>query len=122
MIPQDKLQLNQAEMQLRSKVRRSKQHSKNRLNKTQPRSFNEQLQSTRATILTLLKSKMAQANTDSRAFCWLLAAYLKLDQKQFDIPTFKEFFAALPREEEDEPIQIRDPLAADPTPTLGEKE
>lgn len=109
MVTEDQLALKQEEMQVRSTIRRSKQMSKNRLGKIKPRTEQEQLASTRASIQTLIKGKMAQPNTDARSFCWLLMAHLKLQQKS-EVPSFKEFFAYLPAPgENDEVIQIRDP-------------
>lgn len=110
LLTDEQLKVKQDEMQVRSTIRRSKQQSRNRLGKIKPRTEQEQLASTRASIQTLIKGKMAQPNTDARSFCWLLMAHLQLSQKK-EVSTFKEFFAYLPPpgENDDSIIQIRDP-------------
>jgi hypothetical protein len=123
MLSEEALQQRQTEMQVRSTIARSQANSKSKIGKIKPRTEQQQLATTRASILTLLKGKMAQAETDPRTFSWFLYAYTKLLKKQ-ELPTFKEFFAYLPREEdENEPeiIQIRDPFAASPVPPDGAK-
>lgn len=109
LLTDEQLKAKQDEMQVRSTIRRSKQQSRNRLGKIKPRTEQEQLASTRASIQTLIKGKMAQPNTDARSFCWLLMAHLQLSQKK-EVSTFKEFFAYLPPPgENDDVIQIREP-------------
>lgn len=128
MVTEDQLALKQEEMQVRSTIRRSKQMSKNRLGKIKPRAEQEQLASTRASIQTLIKGKMAQPNTDARSFCWMLDSYLRLGKKS-DILTFKEFFAYLPPPGENDNgqsvIQIREPegsgrSSAEPTLSIAD--
>lgn len=116
MVTDEQLALKQEEMQVRSTIRRSKQQSRNRMGKIKPRTEQEQLASTRASIQTLIKRKMAQPNTDARSFCWLLHSFLKLGKKE-EIQTFKEFFSYLPppgENDNDTVIQIREPQS-DPT-------
>lgn len=109
LLTDEQLKAKQDEMQVRSTIRRSKQQSRNRLGKIKPRTEQEQLASTRASIQTLIKGKMAQPNTDARSFCWLLNSFLKLSKKE-EVPSFKEFFAYLPSPgENDDVIQIREP-------------
>jgi len=114
MVTQEELQQKQAEMQLRSTIRRSKQQSKNRLGKIKPRTEQVQLAATRASILTLIKGKMAQPELEGRTFAYLLNSYLQLSQKK-ETPTWKEFFSIPPREDDAGIIQIREPIGNGPS-------
>lgn len=115
MVTDEQLALKQEEMQVRSTIRRSKQQSRNRMGKIKPRTEQEQLASTRASIQTLIKGKMAQPETDGRTFCYLLNCYFCLKDSQKP-QTWKEFFAYLPESGEydngQETIQIREPQQA----------